>query len=155
MSSEKPVKKKILFLCTHNSARSQMAEGLLRSMNGDRYEAYSAGIVATYVDPRAIKVMSEIGIDISGQASKGMEKYGGILFDIAVTVCDKAKEMCPICGVSLEAPAKTPAAKETIHKTFRDPAEAEGSEQEQLNVFRQVRDEIKEWIARTFVDRVA
>jgi arsenate reductase len=98
--------------------------------------------------------MSEIGIDISGQASKGMDKYRGILFDIAVTVCDKAKEMCPICGVSLEAPAQTPAAKETIHKTFRDPAEAEGSEEDQLNAFRQVRDEIKEWIARTFVDQM-
>ena len=100
MSSGNPGKRKILFLCTHNSARSQMAEGLLRSMSGDRYEAYSAGIIATYVDPRAVKVMSEIGIDISGQVSKGMEKYRGILFDIAVKVCDKAKEMCPICGVS-------------------------------------------------------
>jgi arsenate reductase len=128
-----------------------MAEGLLRFMNGDRYEAYSAGIVATYVDPRSIKVMSEIGIDISGQASKSMDEFRGILFDIAVTVCYKAKE---ICGVSLEAPANTPAARETIHKTFRDPAEAEGSEEEQLNVFRLVRDEIKEWIARTFVDQM-
>ena len=154
MAPENSGKRKILFLCTHNSARSQMAEGLLRSMNGDRYEAYSAGIVATYVDPRAIKVMSEIGIDISGQASKGMDEFRGILFDIAVTVCDKAKEMCPVCGVSLEAPANTPAAREIIHKTFRDPAEADGSEEEQLMVFRLVRDEIKEWIARTFVDQI-
>jgi arsenate reductase len=149
MAPENSGKRKILFLCTHNSARSQMAEGLLRSMSGDRYEAYSAGVEASSVDPRAIKVMSEIGIDISGQTSKGMDKYRGVLFDIAVTVCDKAREMCPICGVSLEAPARTPAAKETIHKTFRDPATAEGSEEEQLMVFRQVRDEIKEWIAGT------
>ncbi len=153
MSLKKPVKKKILFLCTHNSARSQMAEGLLKFMNGERYEACSAGIVATCVDPRAIKVMSEIGIDISGQASKDMDKYRGTLFDMAVTVCDKAKEMCPVCVVSLETPAETPKALETIHKTFRDPAEAEGSDEEQLDAFRQVRDEIKEWIARTFVDR--
>jgi arsenate reductase len=150
MAPENSGKRKILFLCTHNSARSQMAEGLLRFMNGDLYEAYSAGIIATYVDPRAIKVMSEIGIDISGQASKGMDEFRGILFDIAVTVCDKAREMCPICGVSLEPSSKTPAAKETIHKTFRDPAGAEGSEEEQLIVFRLVRDEIKEWIAQTF-----
>jgi arsenate reductase len=154
MASENSGKRKVLFLCTHNSARSQMAEGLLRFMNGDLYEAYSAGIIATHVDPRAIKVMSEIGIDISVQASKGMDEFRGILFDIAVTVCDKAKEMCPICGVSLDAPANTPAAKETIHKTFRDPALAEGSEEEQLIVFRLVRDEIKEWIARTFVDQM-
>ena len=153
MAPENSGKRKILFLCTHNSARSQMAEGLLRFMNGDRYEAYSAGIVATYVDPRAVNVMSEIGIDISSQTSKSMDEFRGILFDIAVTVCDKAKEMCPICGASLEAPAKAPAARETIHKTFRDPAEAEGSEEEQLGVFRLVRDEIREWIARTFVDQ--
>jgi arsenate reductase len=98
--------------------------------------------------------MSEIGIDISVQASKGMDEFRGILFDIAVTVCDKAKEMCPICGVGLEPSSKTPAAKEVIHKTFRDPALAEGSEEEQLSVFRLVRDEIKEWIARTFVDQM-
>ena len=149
MASENPGKRKILFLCTHNSARSQMAEGLLRTMYGGGYEAYSAGIEASSVDPRAVNVMSEIGIDISGQTSKGIDKYRGILFDIVVTVCDKAKEMCPICGVSLQVPTKTPAAKETIHRTFRDPAIAEGSEEEQLNAFRQVRDEIKEWITRT------
>jgi len=153
MAPENSGKRKILFLCTHNSARSQMAEGLLRAMCGDRYEAYSAGVEPSSVDTRAAKVMSEIGVDISGQTSKGMDKYRGVLFDIAVTVCDKAKEMCPICGVSLQAPAKTPAAKETIHKTFRDPATADGSEEEQLNVFRQVRDEIKEWIARTLCIR--
>ncbi|HEX7445251.1 MAG TPA: arsenate reductase ArsC [Methanothrix sp.] len=154
MAPENSGKRKILFLCTHNSARSQMAEGLLRTMCGDRYEAYSAGVEASSVDTRAAKVMSEIGIDISGQTSKGMDKYRGVLFDIAVTVCDKAREMCPICGVSLQVPAKTPAAKETIHRTFRDPATSDGSEEEQLKVFRQVRDEIQEWIARTFGDQI-
>ena len=142
--------KKVLFLCFHNSARSQIAEGLLRAMYGDRYEIYSAGVEASKIDPRAVKVMTEIGIDISGQRSKAMNEYKGILFDLAVTVCDKAKEMCPICGVSLNAPATAPAAKETIHKTFKDPAAAGGSEEDQLNAFRQARDEIKDWIAQTF-----
>jgi arsenate reductase (thioredoxin) len=144
-------KEKVLFLCFHNSARSQMAEGLLRAMHGDRYEVHSAGVKATKVDPRAVMVMNEIGIDISSQRSKGMGELRGILFDLAVTVCDKAKEACPICGTSLQAPAVAPAAMKTIHKTFRDPAIAEGSMEDQLNVFRQVRDEIKDWISQTFV----
>src|SRR5271157_5293020 len=144
--SEGSGKKKVLFLCFHNSARSQMAEGLLRAIYGDRYEVYSAGVEASKVDPRAVLVMSEIGIDISGQRSKAMNEYRGILFDMAVTVCDKTKEMCPICGVSLKAPATAPAAKETIHRNFKDPTAAEGSEEDQLNAFKQVRDEIKNWI---------
>ncbi len=127
-----------------------MAEGLLRTLYGDRYEAYSAGIEATRIDPRAVEVMNEIGIDISGLHSKTMDEYRGILFDLAVTVCDKAKEACPICGISLKAPATAPAAKKTVHKTFKDPSTAEGSEDEQLKVFRQVRDEIREWIVKTF-----
>ena len=143
-------KEKVLFLCFHNSARSQMAEGLLRTLYGNRYEVHSAGVEASEVDPRAVKVMNEIGIDISGQYSKKMDAYRGTLFDLAVTVCDKAKEACPICQVSLKAPATAPAAKKTIHKTFKDPATVEGSEEQQLNVFRQVRDEMKSWIAQTF-----
>jgi arsenate reductase len=143
---------KILFLCFHNSARSQMAEGLLRAMYVDKYEVYSAGIKATEVDPRAVKVMSEIGIDISGQRSKSMDEFKGVLFDLAITVCDKAKEACPLCGVGLKASARVPTAKEALHKTFKDPATAEGSEEEQLVAFRQVRDEIKEWIMQTFRD---
>jgi arsenate reductase len=143
-------KKKVLFLCFHNSARSQIAEGLLRAMYGDRYEVYSAGVEASKVDPRSVKVMSEIGIDISGQRSKEVNEYRGILFDLAVTVCDKAKEMCPICGVSLRAFSTAPAAKETIHRTFKDPADARGTEEDQLNAFRQARDELKDWIAQTF-----
>lgn len=150
MASEDQGKKKVLFICYHNSARSQMAEGLLRALYGDRYEVHSAGIEATRVDPRAVKVMNEIGIDISGQHSKRMDEYRGILFDLAVTVCDKAKEACPICGISLKAPATEPAAKKAIHKTFIDPATAEGSEEEQLKVFRQMRDEIKSWITEAF-----
>lgn len=150
MASEDQDKMKVLFICYHNSARSQMAEGLLRALYGDRYEVHSAGIEATRVDPRAVKVMNEIGIDISGQHSKRMDEFRGVLFDLAVTVCDKAKEACPICGIGLKAPTTAPAAKKAVHKTFVDPATAEGSEEEQLNVFRQVRDEIKSWIIETF-----
>jgi arsenate reductase len=150
MISQSDNKKKVLFLCFHNSARSQMAEGLLRAMYGNKYEVQSAGVQATHVDPRAVKAMSEIGIDISGQYSKSMTDLRGILFDVAVTVCDKAKEMCPLCRVSLLAFITTPAAKEVIHRTFKDPATAKGSEEEQLNAFRQTRDDIKEWIIQTF-----
>jgi len=143
-------KKKVLFLCFHNSARSQMAEGLLGALYGDRYEVYSAGVEASKVDPRAVKVMSEIGIDISGQRSKAMNEYRGILFDLVVTVCDKAKEICPICEVGLIAPAIAPASKEAIHRNFKDPAVAAGSEEDQIKAFRQARDEIKDWISQTF-----
>jgi len=104
-------KMKVVFVCFHNSARSQMAEGLLRAMYVDRYEVYSAGVKASQVDPRAVKVMNEIGIDISKQRSKNVDEYRGTLFDLAVTVCDKAREMCPICGVSLNAPANAPVSR--------------------------------------------
>lgn len=143
-------KQKVLFLCAHNSARSQMAEGLLRAMYGGRYEAYSTGVEASSVDPRAVLVMKEIGIDISGQRSKSTEEFQDTTFDLAVTVCDRAKQVCPICSTQLELPTKSPKAKEVIHRTFEDPALARGSEKEQLDVFRQVRDEIKDWISQTF-----
>lgn len=143
-------RKKVLFLCTHNSARSQMAEGLLRAMHGDRYEAYSAGVEASSVDPRAVSAMLEIGIDISGQRSKSIEEFQDTVFDVAVTVCDRAKQACPICSTQLQLPTKSPRAREVIHRTFEDPALARGSEKEQLDVFRKVRDEIKDWISQTF-----
>jgi arsenate reductase (thioredoxin) len=143
-----PEKKKILFLCTHNSARSQMAEGLLRAMYGDLYDAYSAGVEATSVDPRAVLVMLEIGIDISGQRSKSSQEFLDTSFDLAVTVCDQAKQACPICSTQLELPAKSPKAREVIHRSFDDPALAAGSEKEQLEVFRRVRDEIRDWISQ-------
>ena len=142
-------KKKVLFLCTHNSARSQMAEGLLRAMYSDRYEAYSAGVEATSVDPRAVRAMLEIGIDISAQRSKSSQEFQDTIFDLAVTVCDRAKQACPICSTQLELPGKFPRAKEVIHRSFADPAAAAGSEEEQLEAFRQVRDEIEEWISQT------
>lgn len=143
-------KKKVLFLCTHNSARSQMAEGLLRAMYGDRYEAYSAGVEATSVDLRAVRAMGEIGIDISGQRSKSAEEFQDTVFDMAITVCDRARQACPICSTELERPSRSPRAREVIHKTFDDPALARGSEEEQLLVFRRVRDEIRDWISQTF-----
>jgi arsenate reductase len=144
-------KKKVLFLCTHNSARSQMAEGLLRAMHGDRYEAYSAGVVATSVDPRAVFVLKEIGIDITSQHSKSSQEFQDTIFDLAVTVCDRAKQACPICSTELNLPSQSPRAKEVIHRSFADPAAAAGSEEERLEAFRRVRDEIKEWIYQTFV----
>ena len=143
-------KKKVLFLCTHNSARSQMAEGLLRAMHGEEYEAYSAGVAATSVDPRAALVMKEMGIDISSQRSKTSSEFGDTIFDLAVTVCDRARQACPICSTRLELPSSLPKAREVIHRSFEDPAATLGTEEEQLEVFRRVRDEIADWIRRTF-----
>jgi arsenate reductase len=142
-------KKKVLFLCTHNSARSQMAEGLLRGMYGDRFEAYSAGVETMVVDPRAVSVMREVGIDIIGQRSKSAEEFEDMTFDLAITVCDRAKQACPICSTYLDLPTRGPKAREVVHKSFEDPAAATGTEEEQMEVFRRVRDEIKEWIVHT------
>jgi arsenate reductase (thioredoxin) len=143
-------KMKVLFLCTHNSARSQMAEGLLRAMYPDRYEAYSAGTEATFVDPHAVRAMAEIGINISAQRSKNVQEFQDTIFDLAVTVCDRAKQACPICSTQLQMPGKSPRAKEVIHRSFADPAATAGSEEEQLEAFRRVRDEIKVWISQTY-----
>lgn len=131
-------KKKVLFLCTHNSARSQMAEGLLRALKGESYEAYSAGVSPTVVDPDAIKALAELGIDISGQRSKGIDELRSIKFDLVVTVCDNAKEACPFF----------PGAKKQIHRGFDDPAGYEG--EARLPAFRRVRDEIQAWIEEAF-----
>ncbi len=144
-------KKKVLFLCTHNSARSQMAEGLLRAIYPDRYLVYSAGVEPTSVDPHAVRAMAEIGIDISAQRSKIAQEFQDTVFDLAVTVCDRAKQACPICSTQLELPNKNTRAREVIHGSFADPAAAAGSEQDQLEAFRRVRDEIKMWIIQTFV----
>ncbi|HUP83351.1 MAG TPA: arsenate reductase ArsC [Candidatus Limnocylindria bacterium] len=122
----------VLFLCVHNSARSQMAEGLLRARAGDRFEAFSAGNVATEVRPLAIRAMAELGIDISRQRSKTTADLGGQRFDYAVTVCDDAREACPYYA----------NASHQIHWGFDDPAAAGGSEEERMAVFRRVRDEI-------------
>lgn len=116
-----------------------MAEGLLKALYGDYYNVYSAGLEVTDVNPYAIKVMSEIGIDISHQRSKHINEFKGILFDYVVTVCDTAKERCPFFP-----------GRKVIHKSFMDPAEFNGSEDEKLNIFREVRDQIKDWIIKMF-----
>jgi arsenate reductase (thioredoxin) len=133
---------RVLFLCTHNSARSQMAEGLLRHLAGDRFEAHSAGTEATHVRPLAIKAMEEVGVDISGQESKTLERYLEDPFDYVITVCDDANEACPFF----------PGAKNRLHWSFRDPSRAEGSGEERLAVFRSVRDRIGERIERELVN---
>lgn len=127
-----------------------MAEGLLRAIYGERYEAYSAGIAATTVNPHAVTVMKEVGIHISNQRSKTPQEFQDIVFDLAVTVCDRAKVACPVCSTNLELPTRFPRAREVTHKSFEDPAAAVGSEKERLKVFRQVRDEIKDWILQRF-----
>lgn len=124
--------RRVLFLCTHNSARSQMAEGLLRALGGDRYEVFSAGTEATQVRPLAIRAMAELGIDISGHTSKTLERFAGQSFDDVITVCDQAAESCPTI----------PGAARRLHWSLPDPSRATGDEQAQLAVYRQVRDEL-------------
>ena len=123
---------RVLFVCTHNSARSQMAEGLLRARGGSAYEVASAGTEATLVRPEAIAVMDEVGIDISEHVSETIDRYLGEAWDWVVTVCDRARESCPF----------DPGAKQSRHWSFDDPSEATGTDEERLAVFRRVRDEI-------------
>lgn len=126
-------KKRVLILCTGNSARSQMAEGLLRESGGDKFEVESAGVISSFVRPQAIEAMKEIGIDISAHRSKSVDEFAGQDFDFVITVCDNAKESCPVF----------PGKVQRIHWSFDDPAEAEGSEEEKLAVFRLVRDKLE------------
>jgi len=135
-----PGKFRVLFICTANAARSQMAEGLLRAKYGGRYEVFSAGTRQSTVSPCAISVMKEIGIDISHHRSKTLEEYRAVSFDLAVTLCDKAHAICPI----------VPGARETIHHGFADPHLTPGTEDDVLNGYRKVRDEIAAWIDREF-----
>ena len=133
----------LLFLCTHNSARSQMAEGLLRHLAGDRFEAYSAGTEATQVRPLAIRAMAELGIEVAGQESKTLDRYLGEPFAVVVTVCDQAAEACPVF----------PGARQRLHWSFPDPSRATGSEAEQLAVYRRVRDAIRARIEGELLSR--
>ena len=152
-------KTRILFLCTHNSARSQMAEGLLRHIYGEKYEVFSAGTNPTKVHPLAIKVMAEIGVDISGQRSKSIEEFSNTEIDLAVTVCQSSKKtICPLCS-SPTIMGRPEIINARLHKTkhyllhgFSDPSEVEGNEDEKLAAFRQIRDEIKKWIIEQFAD---
>lgn len=133
--------KKILILCTGNSARSQMAEGLLKHIFQSKYGVFSAGTKPSIVRPEAIKVLQEIGIDISNNRSKSVDEFVNQEIDYVLTVCDNAKENCPYF------PAKT----KLIHHSFADPAEIEGEETMRLSAFRRVRDEIKKYLETDFV----
>ena len=124
--------KRVLILCTGNSARSQMAEGLLRNLGGDQFEVFSAGTEPSVVNPLAIEAMREMHIDISGHRSKSVEEFLGEEFDYVITVCDNAKEHCPIFSGNTQR----------LHWSFIDPAAAEGDEAARLAVFRRVRNEI-------------
>ena len=148
---------RVLFLCTHNSIRSQMAEGLLRHFYGDRSDVFSAGASPTQVHPLAVRVMSEIGIDISQQTSKSIERFQGQDFDLVVTVCRNTPQIaCPFCSKPLKGSRpeliKTtlPGARRYLHHGFNDPSEVKGSEDQQLKAFRRTRDEIKTWILEHF-----
>lgn len=133
-------KTRVIFVCTANAARSQMAEGLLRAKYGNRYEVLSAGTRQSKVSTRAITVMQEIGIDISHHRSKTLAEFEGKSFDLAVTLCDNAHAICPIVS----------GAKKTIHKGFSDPHLVPGTDETILNGYRRVRDEIAAWIDLEF-----
>lgn len=128
-----PIRQRALILCTHNSARSQMAEGLLRQMAGDRFEVESAGTEETRVNPLAIAAMSEIGIDISSHTSKTLDRFLNQRWDYVITVCDNANESCPVF----------PGADTRLHWSFEDPSAAKGSDEERLDAFRRIRDQIR------------
>lgn len=132
------MKHSILFICTHNSARSQLAEGLVNHYFGDTWEAKSAGTEKTFVKPFAIEAMAEVGIDISHHTSKTIETFKGQQFDVVVTVCDGARETCPFFP-----------GKKVIHQSFVDPSNTEGTNQEKLAAFCRTRDEIKTWLDNT------
>ena len=127
-------KQRVLILCTGNSARSQIAEGLLRNEYGDQFQVFSAGTKPSQVRPEAIEVMREVGIDISGHRSKSVEEFAGQNFDYVITVCDNAKQNCPFF----------PGKAERLHWSFTDPAEAQGTWEEKLAEFRRVRNQIGE-----------
>jgi len=130
-------KKRVLILCTGNSARSQMAEGLLRHDAGDRFEAFSAGTNPSSIRPEAIAAMLELGIDISGHRSKSVDEFAGQRFDYVLTVCDNAKESCPVFLGNTAA----------IHHGFADPAAVQGSDEEKLAAFRRARDQLRTYLA--------
>jgi len=138
--SQDTQKKRVLFICTHNSARSQMAEAFLKTLFGERFDAYSAGTHPKGVHPHAIKVMREGGIDISTTRSKSIDEFCGMKFDYVITVCDIEKEACPFF----------PDGEKYIHKSFEDPSTCEGTDEGKMAIFRRVRDEIREWIENTF-----
>jgi arsenate reductase (thioredoxin) len=133
----------ILFLCTHNAARSQMAEGYMRAKYGDQYEVFSAGTKPGTVNPMAIESMNEIGIDISHQRSKSIDEFTGKQIDTVVTLCDSARENCPFF----------PGMRRIMHESFTDPKELTGTEEEIRTGFRLIRNELTRWIDTTFASK--
>lgn len=138
MSKEK-FKEKVLFICNHNSARSQIAEGLLKTLHGEYYEVYSGGSSPTTVNPYAIKVLFEIGVDITQNRTKNLKEFEDLKFDYVVTVCGKG-QTCPFFS----------GGKNYIQKSFEDPSEVNGNDSDKTDAFRSTRDEIKLWIEKTF-----
>jgi arsenate reductase (thioredoxin) len=128
------LRKRVLILCTGNSARSQMAEGLLRHLAGDKFEVFSAGTRPSHLRPEAVQVMRELGIDISGHRSKSVNEFAGQAFNFVITVCDDAKESCPVF----------PATTERIHWSIEDPAAVVNSEEHRLAAFRRARNELQQ-----------
>lgn len=133
-------KKRVLFVCTQNAGRSQIAEGYLRARYGDRFEAFSAGTSPTAVSRKSVLVMNEMGIDISGHRSKSLDEFAGNEMDVVVTLCDHARGICPVY----------PWAKKTITKVFPDPGLLSGDDKEILNGVRNIRDQITRWIDQEF-----
>ena len=133
-------KEKVLIICNHNSARSQIAEGLLKSLYGEYYDVYSAGNNPTNVNPFAIKVMAEIGIDISENRSKSLKEFEGLEFDYVVTVCGGEGQACPFFS----------GGKTYLHESFEDPTAVYDTDKEKTDAFRRIRDEINVWIEKTF-----
>jgi len=133
-------KKSVLFVCTHNAVRSQMAEASLNNVYGDRYSAFSAGSDPTQIDPLVITVMKEVGIDVSSYKSKGLNVFQDYHFDYVVTVCDQANEFCPYF----------PGGNLRIHKSFSDPSKLQGWHEDVIKEYRRIRDEIKNWIEKEF-----
>jgi arsenate reductase len=142
MQGRNRMKKKVLFLCTHNSCRSQMAEGLVNHFLGDRFQAFSAGTEATRVNPLAARVMGELGIDLAPHRSKTLDEFAGERFDYVITLCGDANEKCPLVFGGVER----------VHIGFDDPSRLNGSDAEVLPEYRRVRDEIKTRLARFLLE---
>ena len=135
-----PEKKSVLFICTHNAARSQMAEAILNKLYGDRYTAFSAGTDPKQIDPLVVSVMREIGIDVSRNQSKSLDIFKDANLDYAITVCDQAKESCPYF----------PGGRAQLHRGFADPSAFKGKPEVVINQYRRIRDEMKDWIEKEF-----
>jgi arsenate reductase (thioredoxin) len=139
------MKKRVLFLCTHNSCRSQMAEGLVNHFFGDRFQAFSAGTEATRVNPLAARVLAELDIDLAGHRSKTLDEFAGEPFDYVITLCGDAHRKCPLFLGGVKR----------VHIGFDDPSRLQGSDDEVLPEYRRVRDEIRQRLTQFFAEEMA